>query len=302
MFRTPRIVPAISMLFLLSLASFVNVIRKTVPVIGAPIYGQSYLAELQANDFPKIIHQSWKTSKVPMRFQKWVNTWQDQNPEWTYILWTDEMNRQLIANHYPWALSTYDNLPLPIERADMVRYFYLHRFGGVYADLDMECLESMNKLIMTYAPDHVANGSAVVLLGHMSEDYEFEHNIPNAWMAGTPGHSFWMHMANTILEAANQNATDNAEQTTGPVALKNTLMNYVTTVAAEDCDAVRVLPPGIIYPHDWHDYEGEDVGPICWAKSESFDEVKCKETIVTKKAFTMTYWTHSWEGDWYEGF
>jgi mannosyltransferase OCH1-like enzyme len=37
---------------------------------------------------------------------------------------------------YPWFLETFDGYPYPIQRADAIRYFVLHHFGGIYIDLD----------------------------------------------------------------------------------------------------------------------------------------------------------------------
>ena len=42
----------------------------------------------------------------------------------------------LIVARYPWFLETYDGYPYPIQRADSIRYFVLHHFGGIYIDLD----------------------------------------------------------------------------------------------------------------------------------------------------------------------
>ena len=35
----------------------------------------------------------------------------------------------------------YDGYPNPIQRADASRLVYMYLFGGVYADLDFECLD-----------------------------------------------------------------------------------------------------------------------------------------------------------------
>lgn len=37
---------------------------------------------------------------------------------------------------YPWFLSTWDNYPYNIQRADAIRYFVLLHYGGIYIDLD----------------------------------------------------------------------------------------------------------------------------------------------------------------------
>lgn len=52
------------------------------------------------------------------------------HPTWEYRLWTDEANRELVREHYPWLLETYDSFPENIMRADTARVLYLHKYGG----------------------------------------------------------------------------------------------------------------------------------------------------------------------------
>ena len=63
------------------------------------------------------------------------------NPSWTFRLWSDADNRQLIAEHYPSFLGVYDNYTIPMQRVDAARLFQVHRFGGLYLDLDFACLK-----------------------------------------------------------------------------------------------------------------------------------------------------------------
>ena len=58
----------------------------------------------------------------------------------------------------------------------------MHRFGGMYADLDMEALRDMTPLL---------SGSTEPVLAYLSDTWSLRHNIPNAWMASPPGHPFW---------------------------------------------------------------------------------------------------------------
>ena len=37
----------------------------------------------------------------------------------------------------------YDNYDVNIKRVDAVRYFYLYHFGGLYVDLDFECIKNI---------------------------------------------------------------------------------------------------------------------------------------------------------------
>ncbi|KAG6856338.1 hypothetical protein H0H87_005456 [Tephrocybe sp. NHM501043] len=65
-----------------------------------------------------------------------------------YILWTDARSRQFIADHYPWFLENFDGYTYPIQRADAIRYFVLHHYGGVYLDLDIGCLRPVDPLLV----------------------------------------------------------------------------------------------------------------------------------------------------------
>ncbi|KAG8809609.1 hypothetical protein FRC19_005126, partial [Serendipita sp. 401] len=89
----------------------------------AEVMMPSQLIELVEHGKPLprlLIHQSWKTRDLPSRFQKWSNDWRRiHGKRWTYVLWTDEDNRQLVEKFYPEYLETYNNLPREIFRADM---------------------------------------------------------------------------------------------------------------------------------------------------------------------------------------
>lgn len=59
------------------------------------------------------------------------------SPDFTYKLWTDELALDFIKTHYPWFLPTYLGYKFDIQRADVIRYFVLHKYGGIYMDLDI---------------------------------------------------------------------------------------------------------------------------------------------------------------------
>jgi hypothetical protein len=39
---------------------------------------------------------------------------------------------QLIADKFPWFVDTYRSYPHNIQRADVLRYFVLYEYGGIY--------------------------------------------------------------------------------------------------------------------------------------------------------------------------
>lgn len=60
---------------------------------------------------PRIIHQTWKTKDVPSPLDQLPQTWKEYLPNWEYILWTDEMNREFVCKHFPDFLEKYDTYP-----------------------------------------------------------------------------------------------------------------------------------------------------------------------------------------------
>ncbi|KAJ3070824.1 hypothetical protein HK102_006575 [Quaeritorhiza haematococci] len=104
------------------------------------------LAVTEGNTIPHIIHQSWKTRELPSKFLRWSDTWKENHPTWKHILWTDNENRLLVERYYPWFLPHYDALPKHIMRVDAARILYMHRYGGVYVDLDVESTAPMDEM------------------------------------------------------------------------------------------------------------------------------------------------------------
>lgn len=63
------------------------------------------------------------------------------------MFWTDDKNRELIRTKFPWFLEQFDAYPNPIQRADAIRYFILYEYGGVYADMDLVPLRSLEPML-----------------------------------------------------------------------------------------------------------------------------------------------------------
>ena len=141
---------------------------------------------------PKIVHQTWKgcASSLPSKQARWREGCMRVNPGWSFWLWNDEDNRRLIADHYPSFLKMYDSYDVKMKRVDAARLFYLHRFGGIYMDLDFACLRSFEELPM---PSHdavfshqYANTAAKDLAGVAG-------TIANNFMVAAPDHPFFAY-------------------------------------------------------------------------------------------------------------
>ena len=137
---------------------------------------------------PKVIHQTWKTSAVPAHWLESHEGWKAfcADNGWTYMLWTDEDNENLIAAHYAWFLGQYKAYKHGIQRADAVRYFILHKYGGVYVDLDMAPVA--HRFLRLF---DVLQDEDVALSECISGNSSKTQNLTNSFMASAPGSAFW---------------------------------------------------------------------------------------------------------------
>ena len=74
-------------------------------------------------------------------------TWATQNPTWEMKLWDDAECALFVATEFPEYLAAYAALPHNVERADFFRYMVVLRYGGVYADIDVECRRPLDPLV-----------------------------------------------------------------------------------------------------------------------------------------------------------
>jgi inositol phosphorylceramide mannosyltransferase catalytic subunit len=93
---------------------------------------------------PRIIHQIWLGSPLPEAFialqQTWITYHMGRN--WLYKLWTDEDIAQLGLYNQEFYDAT-DNYGV---KSDIARFEILYQFGGVYIDMDYECLAPLDEL------------------------------------------------------------------------------------------------------------------------------------------------------------
>lgn len=192
---------------------------------------------------PKIIHQTWKDNKPPIELKQFVQSWLKYHPDWEYKLWTDDQNRSFIKRNYSWFLDIYDSYPYNIQRVDAIRYFILLDYGGVYVDLDFECLKSIEPLLR--------NKDCVMGLEPSlhCDLHKVDKIISNAFMASIPNHSFLQGIIadlisyNAILDPNSKKAQDNyILSTTGPFMI-NRVFDHIS-----DTGYLDLLPSKYLFP------------------------------------------------------
>ena len=97
---------------------------------------------------PKIIHLSvgrkgWSTTGS---FVGFVSNMKEQHPDWTFIFWNGEKIDAFMAGHAEYR-DVYNSYPYAVQRWDMIRYLILYEYGGIYADLDYECIDALDSLL-----------------------------------------------------------------------------------------------------------------------------------------------------------
>lgn len=100
---------------------------------------------------PRTLHQVfglWDApGPLPANFSAWADKWRALHPGWSYVLWSGREVERLLAEERPEVRRVFDGFPRGAQRADLARYLILRRHGGIYADLDVECLRSLEPVL-----------------------------------------------------------------------------------------------------------------------------------------------------------
>lgn len=177
---------------------------------------------------PKIIHQIWIGSPVPEQFEGYIQSWVDRHlgPNWQYKLWTDKdvTNIELYNQQF------YDKSNNYGIKADILKWEIIYQFGGVYADMDFECLQPLD--IFHYTYDFYTGlqplDTGLVQLGA-------------ALFAAWPGHPILKHCIETIKDDWHEKGVP---QKTGPIHFTKSF--YIMAGKGGQIDIA--LPAHYFYP------------------------------------------------------
>ncbi len=220
---------------------------------------------------PRKIHQIWIGPRpVPEKFKWMIETWAQLHPGWEYKLWTNKdletfplVNKEAFDCATNWGM-----------KADILRYEILYNYGGVYADVDFECIKSFEPL--NYAYDFYA--------GLLSP-----HEIANGLIASAPG--------SPILAAAIEGIKNKAQQlkecgstdsmaiicATGPIFFTNVVAQYYQEQDEASRQHMIVLPKDYFYA--FPSTESYWTGKVTRERVLSY---------VKPETFSLHYWAMSW--------
>ena len=168
--------------------------------------------------------------------QSWLDTFRSVK----FILWGDREAEQLVKIHYPQYYDLYMSFPFHINRIDFARFCILHKFGGVYADMDMFCYKNFfNELT-----------EECYLAGSLMQG----ETVQNSLMASIPNHEFFVECMNKSKELFDSGtiAYDKSNIVTresNDYVLKVTGPRLLSEVYAATRNKVSVLPAELYNPN-----------------------------------------------------
>ena len=189
---------------------------------------------------PKIIHQVSFDAAGPAKHLIAISeTWKEKHPDWEYRFWDRKTVEEFIASDFQDLIPLFHSFPFDIRRWNYIRYLILYRFGGLYVDMDYECIEPLDSLLWNTS----------CCLGMEPAKHAIRNNksyiIGNALMASVPNHDFFARIVKYI--STNNQQKQNHE---GVQAMESTLLFMLNRMYdfCENKEDVTLLPAELVAP------------------------------------------------------
>jgi inositol phosphorylceramide mannosyltransferase catalytic subunit len=188
---------------------------------------------------PRLVHIIWiGPTPMPTAYHHYHESWAAYHPGWSVKLWTDEDLPSLLPRMRNADL--YQQLHDPRAKADVLRYEILYLFGGVYVDADMECLRSIEPLLVG-----LPHGTAFFAA---REDGVQVNNAVLGARVGSPVLAFLLRNQVRWVEYVGQRGYRNVWDSTGPNYLTAALGAYMKSDGGRTHIHVAIFEPSLFYP------------------------------------------------------
>jgi len=98
---------------------------------------------------PKAIYQTWKTRDLPLAAKVLNDKMKELNPSYKHTIFIDEEIDSFVRDNFSkQVFEIYDSLQLRVARADLWRYMFLYKNGGIYLDIDSSINRSLDDLLV----------------------------------------------------------------------------------------------------------------------------------------------------------
>ncbi|CAE7524184.1 cfap299 [Symbiodinium microadriaticum] len=214
------------------------------------------------NMIPRRIHQIWLgPRRWPEPCERFAGEWKARHPTWEYRLWTDDDAGEELRGH-PGLAKAADN---PAEKSDILRLAIILRHGGLYVDVDFECLKPLDVLhsrasfycgLSNVGAVEVNNGLFAATAGHPLVSYLCDH-LGKPWPEWgqddvDPKEAVAYQIQRSgMLEMPSLQAGGQAAflATTGPGFFTRGLVKGLRLLRGQrDLGPMLVCPPEVFYP------------------------------------------------------
>jgi mannosyltransferase OCH1-like enzyme len=176
---------------------------------------------------PKIFHQIWinrNDPELPGTFRAYRDSWLRLHPDWEYKLWNLDN-----LDFTPRRMDLVSSAPNYAQMADILRYQILLRHGGVYLDIDFECLRNIDPILVGVENFSCSEDGRSISIGIIGAE-------PNS-----------IYMERCISALPERVGVTNTAVETGPGLLTRVLL----------CDGLAddftLFPQKWFYPYDWNE-------------------------------------------------
>ncbi|EFN59134.1 hypothetical protein CHLNCDRAFT_137953 [Chlorella variabilis] len=217
------------------------------PGVGvAAFFNSSGARELAAGRFvrrrpgrqlriPKLLHHVYlpdehafaEAAKAGKLRAEWPLSCRLMHPDFEHMLWDMRAAKTLIKRHYPELLPAFLGYNEVTRQSGAIRAAILHRFGGLYLDIDVSCLRPSTDMLA---------GADVVLQGAATSQ-----PVSNGAMASVAGHRLWAQAMELMVERFLTDPKMPISNLTGPGLLQSALEEMGIAPIAKPGKAARPL-------------------------------------------------------------
>jgi len=234
------------------------------------------------NTFPKIIHMTCKNkNKLSDFYESNLNSWKKFHPDWEVKLYDDDDLNNFFNQYYKKYVKKINAFNRIIFKVDIFKLLVLHKYGGIYVDMDVECLKNFDKLLN--------NTKKSIIFGygpyeHNNGNYKNIKLVECAIMIAKANHPFFIELVDNIDYPTNDKNQGNPVHKTGP--------QFLTKMIEKSKHKKEILltEPVLFYP----------------INNQMRPRVPLEKVIETKKILQTrnfpkeSYCVHYFDGSWWK--
>lgn len=275
--------------------------------------GYSVYMNNKMGTVPKILHKTTKVLREDNIQVSFYNECEEMylNDGWEVKLWYDDDIDSFVEQNYPQYFKQFKEITPHIKQVDAIRYLLMYHYGGLYLDMDDECIRPASEFV-----DGLEKGSTFWVTGYPE---------PHVMMS-TPGNSFALYAFELILKDWRQH---NVRGTGGPQGLNRMLKSYATLYGQDsirpfamynenECDIIKPAGDVVCGEKTYRWVEAKEQFPksnrvilnkIGFIPSNVFDPTACLANIKNcknthchdrddvKGSLTVHHCLFSWKGE-----